>query len=181
MIMDETVKVDIIRVLDDASKMIERNDVIGLKELSNHTIHNASIFQDQDSVTIAVIIYTLAKIFEREGKVDLTIVPMLNTSRRNLFDNNYEVYKENITKLYDLIKKRDGKNKLYIQQVIEKAGVKKSSKIYEHGVSLAQAASILGVSQWELMSYVGHTQIPEAFEPTNLKKRLSTARKLFGG
>jgi CRISPR/Cas system CSM-associated protein Csm2 small subunit len=179
--MDERVRIDIIRVLDDSSRMIERSDIIGLKEVSNHTIHNASIFQDEDSVTVAVIMYTLAKIFERENKSDKTIVPIINSAKKNLFENNYEVYKENMRKLYDMIKTRDEKNKLYIQEVIEKAGVKKSSLIYEHGVSMGQAASILGVSQWELMEYVGKTNISDTFEPLNLKKRLSVARKLFGG
>ena len=179
--MDEKVKTDILLVLNESSKMIEKSDVSGLKELSNHTIHNASIFQDEDSVTVAVIIYTLAKIFERENKSDRSIVPLINEIKKNLFDNNYEVYKNNLKRLYDLIKNRDTKNKFYIQEVMEKAGVKKSSIIYEHGVSLGQAANILGISQWELMEYIGKTNIPETFEPLNLKKRLATTRKLFGG
>ena len=179
--MDEKVKTDILRVLDDASKMIEKSDMMGLKELSNHTIHNASIFQDEDSITIAVIMYTLAKIFERENKAERSVVPIINSTKKNLFENNISAYKENLRKLYDLIKNRDSKNKLYIQEVLEQAGVKKSSKIYEHGVSMGQAASILGISQWELMEYIGKTSISDTFEPQNLKKRLATARKLFGG
>lgn len=179
--MDDKVKTDILRVLDDSSRMIERGDITGLKEVSNHTIHNASIFQDEDSVIIAVIIYTLAKIFDREQKSEIIVVPIINNAKKNLFENNIESYKENLRKLYEIIKNRDSKNKLYIQEVMEQAGVKKSSKIYEHGVSMGQAASILGVSQWELMEYIGKTNIADQFEPQNLKKRLFTARKLFGG
>jgi hypothetical protein len=179
--MEDKVKTDILNVLDNSSKMIERDDMTGLKELSNHTIHNASIFQDEDSVTIAVIMYTLAKIFERENKAELLFVPIINNAKRNLFENKISEYKENLKKLYELIKNRDSKNKLYVQEVFEQAGVKKSSKIYEHGVSMGQAASILGISQWELMEYIGKTSISDSFEPQNLKKRLSTARKLFGG
>ncbi len=179
--MDDIVKTDILKVLNSASMMIEKGDTMGLKELSNHTIHNASIFQDEDSVTIAVIIYTLAKIFERENRCEMSIVPIINSAKKNLFENNLESYKLNLTKIYTHIKNHDSKNKLYIQEVIQQAGVKKSSKIYDHGVSLGQAASILGVSQWELMEYIGNTSITDNFEPDNLKKRLSTARKLFGG
>lgn len=178
--MDEIVRVDILKVLDASSKMIERLDIIGLKDLSNHTIHNASIFQDQDSVTIAVIMYTLAKIFEREKAIDKGVVPIINNAKNALFDNKFEEYRLDLTKLYDIIKDKDAKHKLYVQEVIEQAGVKKSSKIYEHGVSMAQAASILGVSQWELMEYIGKTNIPETFERINLKQRISNARKIFG-
>ena len=179
--MDEIVRVDILKVLDSSSKMIERQDIIGLKELSNHTIHNASIFQDHDSVTIAVIMYTLAKIFEREMSVDKSVVQIINNSKRSLFENKIEDYRINLKKLYEIIKEKDSKHKMYVQEVIEQAGVKKSSKIYEHGVSMAQSASILGVSQWELMEYIGKTNIPETFERINLKQRMSKARKLFEG
>lgn len=179
--MDEIVKVDILRVLESASKMIERSDVSGLKDLSNHTIHNCSIFQDQDSVTIAVITYTLAKIFEREKNVDKSVVPIINNARRSLFENKMEDYRVSLKSLYDLIKIRDEKHKIYVQEVLEQAGVRKGSKIYDHGVSLAQAASILGVSQWELMDYIGKTNIPDSFERVNLKQRLSVAKKIFAG
>lgn len=179
--MDEIVRVDILKVLDSSTKMIERLDIVGLKELSNHTIHNASIFQDQDSVTIAVIMYTLAKIFERESLVDKTVIPIINNSKKALFDNKIEEYRLNLKKLYEIIKEKDSKNKMYIQEVIDQAGVKKSSKIYEHGVSMTQAASILGISQWELMEYIGKTSIPETFERLNLKQRISIARKIFEG
>ena len=179
--MDEIIRVDILKVLDSSSKMIERQDIVGLKELSNHTIHNASIFQDQDSVTVAVVIYTLAKIFERENAVDKSVIPIINNSKKSLFDNRIEEYRLNLKKLYDIIKEKDSKHKMYVQEVISQAGVKKSSKIYEHGVSMAQAASILGVSQWELMDYIGKTNIPDTFERINLKQRLSNARKIFEG
>lgn len=126
--MDEIVRVDILKVLDASTKMIERLDIVGLKELSNHTIHNASIFQDQDSVTIAVIIYTLAKIFERESLVDKSVIPIINNSKKSLFENKFEEYRLNLKKLYDLIKEKDSKHKLYVQEVIEQAGVKKAQK-----------------------------------------------------
>ena len=179
--MDEIVRTDILKVLDASSKMIERLDIVGLKELSNHTIHNASIFQDQDSVTIAVIMYTLAKIFERESVVDKSVIPIINSSKRALFDSKFEEYRLNLKKLYEIIKEKDAKHKMYVQEVIEQAGVKKSSKIYEHGVSMAQSASILGISQWELMDYVGKTSVPDTIERINLKQRISNARKIFEG
>ena len=70
--MDEVVKKDVLNVLSDVVKILkvgEETDVIELMELSNHTIHNASVFQDEDSVSIAILIYSLSKVIERkEGK-----------------------------------------------------------------------------------------------------------------
>ena len=80
-----------------------------------------------------------------------------------------------------MIMDTDQKLKHYIDQVIDFAEVKKGSKIYDHGISLAQTASLLGATQWELMEYLGTTTIEDHFrEETSVEKRLQTARKLFG-
>lgn len=180
--MDDIVRVDILKVLDSASRMIERGDIAGLKELSDHTIHNSSIFQDEDSVSVAVIIYTLAKIFEREKLVDKSIISIILHAKRLLLENNFEAYRESIRRLYKLISRKDQKTRMYIQEVISQAGVRKSAKVYDHGISMARAANILGVSQWDVMDYIGKTKIPDSFhEKINLKRRIATARKLFMG
>lgn len=180
--MDDSVKIDILKVLDGSIRMIERKDISGLKELSNHTIHNASIFQDEDSITVAVVMYTLAKVFERERGVDKDILPILSRAKRSLVENHYEKYKNKMKKLYKIIGRKDSKHNLYVQEVMRQASVRKSSKIYDHGVSMARATDILGVSVWDMMDYVGKTKIADTFdEHLNLKQRLAIARKIFGG
>ena len=55
--MDKIIKKDILSIISKTIailKIKEEKDIIELKELSNHTIHNASIFQDEDSVSIAI-------------------------------------------------------------------------------------------------------------------------------
>ena len=67
--MNETIKKDALHILDgviEILKVKEQKDVIEIKNLSNHTIHNASVFQDDCSVSIAVVIYALSKIVERK-------------------------------------------------------------------------------------------------------------------
>ena len=60
------------------------------------------------------------------------------------------------------------------------AQIKKGSRLYEHGLSMAKSAEILGIGQWELMSYVGKTRIiDEEAVTTGVKKRLDVARKIF--
>ncbi len=179
--MNDIIKEDLLSILSNAIEIIKKGDVLGLKELSNHTIHNASIFQDEDSVSIAVIIYSLSKILER-GKPDTTqIINLMQEGIQNLEKGDGESYKAIIKELFRFVSQVDTKIKLYIEEVVKQAEIKKGSKIYDHGVSLGQAASILGISQWELMSYVGKTRIADVdYERPDVIEKIKFTRGLFG-
>lgn len=184
--MNEIIKKDILAVLLDTIgilKVKEEKDLSEIKELSNHVIHNASIFQDEDSVSIAILIYSLSKIIERkQGELNYSnILQLLKTAYDFLNKDNIDNYRKTIKKLFNFISTMDTKLKLYIEEVINQAQIKKGGKLYEHGISLARAAEILGISQWELMFYTGKTKIIDVYEVEliNLKNRLSYARSLF--
>ena len=70
----------------------------------------------------------------------------------------------------------------FIQEIIEKAKISKGSKIYEHGLSLRRASELLGISQWQLMHYVGKTRIADTEAPPRIstKDRLRYAKSIFG-
>ena len=182
--MDETVKADIIDVLTTALNILkirEEKDVFELKKLSNRTIHDASIFQDEYSVSVAVSIYAISKIIERGGYVDKEVINILSSAKKFLLEDNTTWYRIAMKKLFEKISQLDIKLQLYIGEVINQAQIKKGSKLYEHGISLARAAEILGVSQWQLMDYLGKTQIPdETYERFGIRNRLKTARSIFG-
>ena len=178
--MNEIIKEDLISILSNAIEILKKGDILGLKELSNHTIHNASIFQDEDSVSIAVIIYSLSKILER-GKPDTNkVITLMQESIKNLEKGNVESYKAIVKELFRFVSQVDTKLKLYIEEVVRQAEIKKGSKIYDHGVSLGQAASILGISQWELMNYVGKTRIADVeYERPDVIEKIRFTRGLF--
>ncbi len=180
--MQSVVKEDILRVIKDAIDAIKKSDATLLVDLSNHTIHNASIFQDKDSVNIAVVMYSLSKIMQRHiGKVEDNIVNILTRASNLLMQDKYEAYSREIESIYEIISKTDRKLRLYITHVINEAQVRKGSKLYEHGISVAKAAEVLGVSQWELLKYVGRTSIIDRFnEKSTAKERLKLAREIFG-
>lgn len=182
--MDEVVKKDILKVLSDAAAILEveeERDASDLRELSNHTIHNASIFQDEDSVSIATLIYSLSKVIERrEGKISYSVLlKIIVDAKKNLEQNRIDEYREVIKKLFNFISTIDNKLKLYIEEVINQAQIKKGSKLYEHGISMARAAEILGISQWELMFYIGKTSLTNTIGGIGVKERLNYARSLF--
>ncbi len=182
--MDEKVKKDIIAVLQQAIPLLEKEDFAGLIEVSNHTTHNASIVQDEYSVQIAVVVYSLAKILERakiEGKkISINVVKILQRALEYLLQDNINNYSEEIKKIFAQISEKDEKLPLYIKSVIEKANIVKGSRLYSHGLSIARTAEMLGVNQWDLMSFVGKTRIAdEEYVPTDVAQRLEFARRLF--
>ena len=178
--MEEVVRQDILSVIEQADSYIKDHNTAGLKELSNHTIHNSSIFQDQDSVIMAIVIYSLSKIMEkRDGEFSSHVLASLSYAKSNLILGKEDDYRDFIKKLMDYISKIDSKSKDYIEEVISQAKIKKGGRIYEHGISMERAAEILGISQWQLMAYVGNSEETENFISGRTKARLSFARSLF--
>lgn len=182
--MDSEIKKDIVSVLTKALSLIKKEDFLDLKELSNHVIHDASIYQDKDSIQIAVIVYALAKILEREkikgmhisSKINIELEKALN----QLINNNEEKYRYEINHVFQQIHENDEKLYMYIQNIIEKANIAKGKKVYEHGISIARVSEILGISQWDLMSFVGKTRIADEEKGiTDINKRLAFAKRLF--
>mgnify|MGYP006294754035 FL=1 len=183
--MNDTVKEDILSILKKVIDILEvkqAKDVIEIKRLSDHTIHNASIFQGEDSISVAILIYGLSKLVERkQGELDYKrFLGMMQDAASLLMQNDVDKYRETIKKLFKLVSSIDSKLKLYINEVIKQAQIKKGSKIYEHGISLARAAEMLNLSQWELMGYIGKTTLAEIAEKKiDVRARLKLARGLF--
>jgi len=186
--MQETIKKDIINILRKVIPIIRKEDVFGLKELSNHIIHDASIFQDKDSILIAIVVYSLSKIIARsEGKTDEwdkakdPIIKEIERAHTFLQNGKDDEYRDKIKKLLRNIGKMDKGLQLYIQDIFERARIIKGAKLYEHGISIGRVADFLGISQWELMSYVGKTKIVDRYieEVIPVTIRLDHAKKLF--
>ena len=183
--MYEVVKKDITSVLTELMDILKSKDesnFLQIKELSNHVIHNASVFQDEDSISVAVLIYSLSKIMERKQR-DLEyerITNMLNSCLSNLNKNQDEDFRKSIKNIFNYIRLVDKKLKMYIYEVINQAQIKKGCKLCEHGISVARASEVLGISQWELMHYLGKTTLIDRFkEPVNVSSRLKFTRSLF--
>ena len=180
------VRKDIIRVISEAIRLLREGrdaDLLALAELSNHVIHDATIFQDEDSVTAAIVVYAIAKTCQRyagESAKLPNFVPMLERAKYLLSGKNDAKYREIMRALIGSVRKFDERLGLYIEEVLSKAAMKKGQHMYEHGLSVGRTAELLGISRWELLSYLGKMHI-ERHEPlTSLKRRLNTAREMFG-
>ena len=187
--MNEELKNNILNILKQGQKAIIENDVVTLKNLSSQTLHSASVLQDEDSVSIAILMYALSKMFERThyteykdwGVFYKTCLTSLKSAEENLAKDNLVVYQENIKDVLNLAERLESHLKLYMKEVLEKAKIHQASRLHEHGISVGKTAKILGITQWELMEYVGKTGIADvSFSVTKTAaERLKLTRGLF--
>jgi len=187
--MEELVRKNIVNMLNKVISSIKTGDYSKIRALSNNTVHSASIIQDDYSVSIAVLIYALSKILERESyriekgwkKFYNSCLKDLNKAKASLVNKEYGAYEKSLGDLFFSIDKTYPKLKGFIKDVFDKARIHKASRIHEHGISLERTSALLGVSQWELNEYIGKTGMSDvSFTLTSdVKKRIETVRKLF--
>jgi len=179
----------IAQVLKETKIALQNKNSIALKELSSKTIHSSCISQDSSSITIAVIVYSLAKIVERGDFKQIRNWDNLVKKIGNLFDlaarsikeNKIDKYQKYVGLARKTLTTHSVTLKPYISQVLKKAAINKGSKIYEHGISLEQTSRLLGISQWELSSYVGQKAPKEKrLRPSlDIKDRAKMALEFF--
>lgn len=180
---------NILRIFEETKNAIQKEDSVKLKDLSNQTIHTASVSQDPDNIAVAVIVYSLSKIIERQyhkqpkGQRFLnSIILLIDNSIIALQKKDETKFKQNLELIRKTINKLSGKLKIYIQDVFRKASINKASRIYEHGISMEKTAKLLGITMFELASYAGQTGISDVRESKTMdvKSRIKLAMEMFG-
>ena len=187
--MEEDIRLDILNIVREGRKALRESDIKTLKELSNHTIHDASIYQDDYSTTVAIIIYSLSKIFERADykkykSWDIfykNILDFLSKSLVALEDNDLENYEAIVHDMFNSIYELEPKLRDYIIDVFQGAKIHKASRLHEHGISVGRVAEVLGLSEFEIMEYLGKTGIADvSFSVTrDVKERIKFIRGIF--
>ena len=179
---------NILRIFQDTKKAVEQGDTVQIKILSNQTNNTASMTGDPDNIAVAVIVYSLSKIIERENYKSLPG-----------WKNFYNLYMKSIDGIIVSLKNKDeakarkyleairigidrisGKLREYIQDVFRNASINKASKLYEHGISMERTSKLLGVTMFELASYAG--QRTDDFPKTqtqDIRQRIKVAEDMF--
>jgi len=180
--MRQIIKDDILAVLKDVIAALKEGDFITIGKLSNHIIHDASIFQEEDPLSLAVLVYALSKLIHRcveRQHEHPSVLQQLEKAHQVLEQNKYDEYRGLVKNILREISQCDSRLKLYIREVIEQAKIKKASKLHEHGISIARTAELLGVDQWELQNYIGKTVTEIPPNGITVQDRLRKARSLF--
>ncbi|VVB83842.1 Uncharacterised protein [uncultured archaeon] len=183
-------KENVLRILEETKEALKNSDSLKLKELSNQTIHTASLTQDSDNIAVAVMVYSLSKIIERVEYKKFSgwdnfykvITSSVDNSINAIKTNNDKKLQQSLMSIREAISKLSGKLKIYIQDVFRKAQINKASKIYEHGISMEKTASLLGVTMFDLASYAGQKEeISNAplSQTLDVKSRIKIAEDIF--
>lgn len=181
---------NILRILLDTKNLISSEDGKSIKDLSNQTLHSATVYQDPDNIIVAVLIYSIGKIMERPYYKKMkgwdefysVVLKNLDYAIKHLEKDEIEKARVHLGKIRNSLNKIEGDLSLYIRDVFAKAEINKAFKLYEHGLSSEQTAKLLGVSLWDMASYIGQSSISESHAGVsmNVKKRIKLAEELFG-
>lgn len=180
--MQDEIKNNIRSVLTEVKEIFDSKRIVAseFKRLSNSLMEDVSLFRNQDSISLAVLVYSLYRIFNKNR--DLDKKQLLKLIEKTIKSIDIEPqFRYNLRRMFDLIKKYDKNIDTKIVQIISQAHIKKGLKVYEHGLSIGQAAEIIGVSKWDLMDYLGTSNLVDRDENRRIdhKTRLNYARGLF--
>jgi hypothetical protein len=181
---------NILRIFKDAKGAILKDNWMKLKDLSNQTLHSAAIHQDTLNIITAVLVYAMSKVLQRD-----------NYKRMEGWDEFYKALVENWDKAIVSLENgdedkailaagriRESLNEIssdlatYIKDVFRKAEINKAFKLYEHGLTAQSTAELLGVSLWDLATYMGQSTISEAHVSQSLPEaeRIKYVEDIFG-
>ena len=181
---------NVLRILQGARDALNNGDSTKMRSLSDQTINTASLTQDSDNIAVAVMVYSLSKIIEREDYRSLDgweifyrlFSSALDRAIKDVEDNDIEKFRKDFEMMRKAINKISGKLRKYIEEVFTQAEINKASRIHAHGMSMEQTAQLLGITMYDLAEYVGKTGISEAPEGKTMgvKDRIEMAVRFFG-
>ena len=187
--MYEKVCHDLTDLIDQTIRGLKHEVQVDFSALSNQCIHCASIFQDAASLQLAVGLYALAKIHQRLhdeagtlADLEKKLIILFERCRTALIQQDESAFMASMKKIIDSIRQVDHHINLFVDEVLEKAKINKGAGMFRHGLSIQRVADILGISSWDLMGYLGKTQILENEDlREDAKARLLYARKILLG
>lgn len=182
-------KENVLRIFQETKEAISKGDIAKIRNLSNQTTNTAALTHDPDNIAVAVVVYALSKIMEREDYRKLpgwnnlynTYVGAIDKILIALQKNDEKTFRQNIELIRNAINKSSGKLKDYIKDVFRSASINKASRLYEHGISMEKTSKLLGITQFELAEYTGKGKIPDVPEAktVNVRSRIKIAMDMF--
>lgn len=183
--MKEVIKKELLEILLETIEILENKEekeIEELKELSDKSVEAVALYKDLDLISITVFVYSLYKIVNHLSPQDYqNILSELKFAKKNLSQNNLGEYNQNIKTVFSVITKCNAKIKDHLHDIMHAARIKKSAILLKKGLSIGQAAGLMGLSNWDLQQYAGQTIVLQSHqEAIPAKKRMALALKLFG-
>lgn len=183
--MKEVIRKEILHDLGRALEILERResrDIEELKQLSDHAIDKIAAYKDLELVSISVLFYSLYKTIQCIPASDYaSILQRFRAANDSLQRQQFSSYNKAVRDLFEIIRRCSAKVKEHLHDVLHAARIKKGTLLLHHGLSIGQAAGLMGLSNWDLQVYAGKTPlIAEEHETIPARKRVAAALKLFG-
>jgi len=150
---------------------IERDDAMGLRELSHKFSGIAVTEQSGEVIDLAVITYCLNKIFSK-----VHFKKNLGDLKKNIVS---ELSREKFGAVLREIESFDKAHGAFEGNLVGKARIKVGSRLYSNGLSLSQSASLTGVQVSNILAYVGATKTHEKIKPASVKDRYNLAKTIL--
>ena len=182
--MKEAVKKEILFDLQKTITILKEDGLQAsekLKKLSDHAIEHVALYKNLDSVSLTVLIYSLYKIYDSLTPQERTdIIADLEKARKALSTNFFGKYNSHIRRLFKTVKKQNVEIKEHLQDIMQAARIKKGTVLLEKGLSIGQAAGLMGISNWDLQKYAAKTPALTVHkEKIHAYKRQERALKIF--
>ncbi|HIH11178.1 TPA: hypothetical protein HA241_03245 [Candidatus Woesearchaeota archaeon] len=183
--MREEIEKEVLYDVRECIKIIEvRNetDFTQLETLSNHAIEDVAVYKDADIITITVFLYSLYKVVRTLNDTEYqTVIRLLRATQRALEQHNLGNYNRSIKALFSAVEKSNTQTREHLQTVMDAARIKKGTVLLSKGLSIGQAAGLMGLSNWDLQSYASKTTALEHDEKgVPASTRLNITLKIFG-
>lgn len=179
--MEGAVKKEIIYDLTRSLEILSLKQFSELEPLSDHAIEDVAVHKDLDLISVTVLIYSLYKVQRCLQQKDMqNIITELKRARDSLQRDILGQYNKSIRTLFMLVRKCNAKVKEHMQDVMDAARIKKGTVLLQKGLSIGQAAGLMGLSNWDLQAYAGKTTVlTQHDENMPATKRMKIALQLF--
>lgn len=183
--MKEDIRKEILYDLQKAVEILqirEEKDVEELQRLSDHAIDDIAVQKDLELVSISVLFYSVYKIISKFSEDDYQeVLDKLQSAERYLQRDDLGKYNQSIKALFEIVRKCNVKVREHLQDVMQAARIKKGTALLQRGLSIGQAAGIMGLSNWDLQHYAGKTMALSGHEEKiPAGRRVRIALRLFG-
>lgn len=173
---------DLGRFLEFLNGPLDQN-AAPLKDLSDHAIEDVAVHKDLDVISVTVLIYSVYKILPclRGNEHAGALSSKLGLAIKALERKNFGLYNRLMKEIFNVVRSCSDHIKEHLQDVMQAARIKKGTALLEKGLSMGQAAGLMGLSNWDLQVYAAKTTAIEV-EGTSLPAlgRMKQALSIFG-
>ncbi|MBT4604876.1 hypothetical protein HOC01_04505 [archaeon] len=183
--MKEAMRRSLVKDLDRLISILNDKGVTAggaeLEKLSTHVIEDVTFYKNYDAATLAVLIYSIFKVSACvDPEKHSMLIEKLTRVRNSLAQKKFGEYNIALSESFTIIKDCNSKIKEHIQDVMFASKLKKGSHLLEQGMSVARAASVMGVSRWDIQEYLqGSTALEAHTESSRADLRLKKAMAIF--